>query len=293
MSRILLFCRFATIVLVCAVVAHQAVADPPIVLRDYRFIPSESSVDVTGGIADYDLKLTVAGTFGLVTGYEGEATPVSSAPQPPELEPFAQFVNVHGILYNPLSATPSPTPGWDLDKTLNMSGWTGTFSPDDPNQLFFLGADGQGVAMRVEATIEGGWLQITGGSSDPIGSKPVLYQIDALAHLLPFPDLNGDGAVTAADVVAMQQALTDPQAYEAQHDLSSADFLALGDVNGDGVVNNADLQALLNDLKSNVFAEPVPEPPAGILLALSLPALILMQFCQSKMLRRRKFAVRA
>ena len=274
MNRILSLCCVSMTVLVWAVAVRQAAADPPIYLRDYQFIPSKTNVLVTGGPSDYNLNLTIAGRFGLVTGYNGEPTPADSpVSSAPELEPFAQFVNVHGILYNPLSAAPLPIPGWDLDKTLNMSGWNGTFLPDDPNQLFFLGADGQGVAMRVEADIDGGWLHLIGGSSDPVGAKPVLYQINALAHLLPFPDFNGDGAVTSADVMLMQQALVSPQVFETQHYLSGDDFTALADVNGDGQVNNADLQSLLDDLKAGTFADPVPEPASIILLGLGALAI--------------------
>ena len=98
-------------------------------------------------------------------------------------------------------------PGWDLDKTLNLSGLHGTFSVGDPNDLFFFGGDGQGVALRLQATINGGWLHLTGGSSDPVGKNPVLYQIDALAHLAPFPDFNQDDAVTTADLQPMLTAL--------------------------------------------------------------------------------------
>jgi len=274
MNRILLFCCVTMAVSITAVAAGQGLVEPPIILlSDYRFIPSESTVDVTGGDADYNLKLNIIGEFGLERGYGGEPVPVGSAPQPPGQGAFAKFVNVNGILVNLLSATSAPSPGWDLDKTLNMSGWNGTFLTDDQDQLFFFGADGQGGAMRVEADLEGGWLHITGGSTDPVGSNPVLYQINALAHLLPFPDFNGDGEITAADIVAMQQALSSPQAFEAQNDLSSADFVALADVNGDGVVNNADLQALLNNLKSGAYADPVPEPPSFFMLALALALL--------------------
>jgi hypothetical protein len=279
MNRVLSLCRVATIILMWAVVVHQAAADPPLYLHDYHFIPSKTTVHVTGGPSDYNLNLTIAGVFGLVTGYNEELDPTA---QVPTLEPYAQFVDVHGILYNPQSAAPLPLPGWDLDKTLNMSGWTGTFSADDPNQLFFLGADGQGVAMRVEADINGGWLHLTGGSSDPVGSHPVLYQINALAHLAPFPDFNGDGVITTADVVSMQQALTAPQVFESQHYLSSDDFTALGDINGDGQVTNADLQALLDYLKAGGGStNPVPEPASWILATVALAIVAGTRFCVS------------
>ena len=169
-------------------------------MRDFRFIPSKTTVLVTGGSPGYDLNLTIAGRFGLVTGYDEVVSPPATVPL---LVPHAEFIDVHGILFNPLSLAPLPLPGWDLDKTLNLSGLHGTFSVGDPNDLFFFGGDGQGVALRLQATINGGWLHLTGGSSDPVGKNPVLYQIDALAHLAPFPDFNQDGAVTVADLQPM------------------------------------------------------------------------------------------
>jgi|SRR3954468_5235557 len=60
----------------------------------------------------------------------------------PMLVPHAEFIDVHGILYNPLSLAPLPLPGWDLDKTFNLSALKGTFTGGDQNRLFFLGADG-------------------------------------------------------------------------------------------------------------------------------------------------------
>jgi len=98
-------------------------------LRDYRFIPSKTTVHVSGGPSDYNLNLTIAGELGLVTGYNEELDPTAHVPT---LEPYAQFVDVHGILYNPLSAAPLPLPGWDLDKTLNMSAGMARFLPTIP-----------------------------------------------------------------------------------------------------------------------------------------------------------------
>jgi hypothetical protein len=252
-------------------VAAGALADPPDLLSNYRFIPSETSVHVSGGLPAYNLNLTIAGRFGLVTGYDEVVSPTTKVPS---LVPHAEFIDVHGILFNPLSLAPLPLPGWDLDQTLNFSGLHGTFSVGDPGDLFFLGGDGQGVALRLQATINGGWLHLTGGSSDPVGKNPVLYQIDALAHLAPFPDFNQDGAVTSADLQPMLTALSQMSPISAASSFADADLLSLGDVNGDGVFNNADVQSLLDMLKTaGTSLAAVPEPATFVLMALALPGL--------------------
>jgi hypothetical protein len=258
----------AIVLLLVAIFAGRALGQPPDFLHDYRFIPQDTVVHVSGGVQGYNMDLTIAGTFGLVTGYQEGVDPTT---QIPTLTPFAQFINVHGILYNPLSAAPLPVPGWDLDKTLNLSGLTGTFSTSNPDQLFFRGADGAGVALLLEADINGKLLHITGGSSDPIGVNPVLYRIDALAHLTPFPDFNGDGAITVADLAPMLSAMNSPQTFMAANNLSSDDLLSMGDLNGDGKVTNADVQGLINMLASGGSASlsAVPEPPAVMLGAVA------------------------
>ncbi len=249
----------------------QAVADPPDLLREYRFIPAKSIVHESSGSTATGVNLTVAGTFGLVTGYNDGPTPIASAS--PVLEPFAAFVNVHGILYPAPSVPPVAVPTWalDLDKTLNLSGLHGTFTVGNPNDISFLGADGQGVALRLQATISGGFLHLTGGSSDPPSTKSTLYQVDALAHLAPFPDFNQDGSITAADIPPMLAALAQLNLSPTAADFASTDLLSIGDVNGDGVFNNADVQALLTMLKtSSVTPTAVPEPSAICLLAIGV-----------------------
>jgi hypothetical protein len=91
-------------------------------------------------------------------------------------------------------------------------------------------------------------------------------------------DFNRDGHVDAADILAMQQALTDLHGYEQTHGgLSDSQVSTMGDLNNDGKFTNADLQTFLIDLKSGGgSADPVPEPAAlllgavgGVLLAAS------------------------
>ncbi len=240
-----------------AMASSVAVADPPDLLRNYRFITSKSTVDVTSSTGN-DMPLNILGRFGLVTGYNYDTGGPTA--QSPSIEPFAQFTDVEAILYDPRRATPLPSPGWDLDKTLNLSGLTGTFSvPDD---LFFLGADGQGQAIRLQATITGPLLHLTGGSSDPCCNFD-RYAVDAWAHQLPWADFNGNGLVDAADYATWQQSVG-----------KSVTAGGEGDANGDGIVDAADYtiwrdelgetdgMAMAAGLASNV----VPEPASMALL---------------------------
>lgn len=87
-------------------------------------------------------------------------------------------------------------------------------------------------------------------------------------------DFNRDGHVDAADLLAMEQALTNLPAYQSAKGLSNAQLLAIGDIDGDGKFTNADLQALLNVLLSGGgSATPVPEPAAVVLISVGALAL--------------------
>jgi Dockerin type I domain len=223
-----------------------AAADPPLSLTDYRFITPKSVVDVRSG--SVDMPLNILGQFGLVKGWNEEVDPTAQVPQ---LVPFAQFTNVNAILFDPRRAAPLPSPGWDLDKTLNLSGLKGTFTvPDD---LFFLGADGQGQALRLEATITGPLLHLTGGSSDPCCHYD-LYSVDAWAHQSPWADFNGDGQVDAGDYAIWRQNFG-----------AAVTSGSNGDANGDGVVDAADYTIWRNQLgqtdgTSSLTSGQVPEP---------------------------------
>lgn len=266
--------RFALIALVLLASANLALADPPDLLRNYFFLPTKTTVHVSGGTQGYNMNLTIAGRFGLVTGYDETIDPISHAPT---LVPHAEFVDVHGILYNPLSLAPFPVPGWDVDKTLNLSGLKGTFNGGDQNHLFFLGGDGAGVAEILTADITGPWLHLTGGSSDPPSSTSVLYRVDALAHLAPFPDFNRDGQLTSADVPMMLSALGDLNTFKSNPYLgdASSSLLSMADMNGDGALTNADVQSFLTLLKTGGDSlTTVPEPSSLALAFCGAAAII-------------------
>jgi hypothetical protein len=71
-------------------------------------------------------------------------------------------------------------------------------------------------------------------------------------------DMNRDGVVSAADIQAMEYALSDLNGYDGTYHLQVDNTDFAGDVNDDGQFNNADLQALLSNLRSG-GANPVPE----------------------------------
>jgi hypothetical protein len=243
---------FSAALVLAAYLVGAASADPPLSLTNYRFITPKSVVDVRSIRDHTDTQLNILGSFGLVKGWNEKV-----GPSGPELVPFAQFTNVHGILFDPRRATPLPSPGWDLDNTLNLSGLKGTFTvPDD---LFFFGADGQGQAFRVEAKLTGPLLHLTGGSSDPCCNYD-LYSVNAWAHQLPWADFNSDGQVDASDYTTWRQNLGATVAPGTD-----------GDANGDGVVDSSDYvlwraQLGQTDGISSLASGLVPEPATMCLL---------------------------
>jgi GH35 family endo-1,4-beta-xylanase len=97
------------------------------------------------------------------------------------------------------------------------------------------------------------------------------YQIVVPAVL---GDFNRDGHFTAADILAMQNALSDLPTYETAQGMNDSYLDSIGDFNGDGLVNGADLQMMLSQLASGHGSESVPEPASIALLALGGFALL-------------------
>jgi GH35 family endo-1,4-beta-xylanase len=82
-------------------------------------------------------------------------------------------------------------------------------------------------------------------------------------------DFNRDGHFTAADIAAMQSALTDLPDYESAQGMNDTYLNSIGDFNHDGIVNSFDLQGMINSLLAGQGnSSTVPEPTSVVLLAL-------------------------
>lgn len=202
------FRLIAVAAVVMAALVTSAAADPPDILRNYRFVTSHSTVHVSGGLPGYNMDLSIDGRFGVVTGYDYSVDPTAHIPT---LVPHAEFVDVKAILFNPLSLAPLPVPGWDLDKTLNLTGLAGTFQTGDSSRLYFQGVDGQGAPIKLEAAVRDPLIHIV-GANDPrcaaCGRDLIGYTIDAYGILPKQVDYNADGIVDAADYVMWRKTPT-------------------------------------------------------------------------------------
>jgi hypothetical protein len=112
-------------------------------------------------------------------------------------------------------------------------------------------------------------------------NTPTYVALDDL-QLLDVPtqkgDLNLDGSTSVTDMSALMAALSDLQRYQAAHNLTDDQMLALSDLDGDRRVTNEDLQGLI-DLLANAGGggtlTSVPEPAGWWLAAIGLAVLLI------------------
>ena len=263
------FATFLGTIWATAAVADSSDVSIPDILRNYRFITSRSTVEVSGGLPVFSVDWNVAGKFGLATGYDGLLTPTPPpTATPPEVSGHASFVNVNAYMFHPMSAGPASPIAIDLDSTLNLSGLKGTFKV--PSDIHFTGDDGQGIPMNLEAVIRGPLLHLTGATL-PVPTCATcginMYKIDALAVIGPYADINLDGVVNSADLHVLMSNIG----------MQSGATFEQGDVDGNGTVDGNDFLAWQRTLGAatslSAFSDlstsgsEVPEPATLALLA--------------------------
>lgn len=213
-----------------AAAASQSVrADPPDVLRQYRFLGSLSQLRATGGIAGIDVAYDVSGTFDLITGWE-----YRSDPPPLSLHAYARFDQVDAWASHPLlDGLPL-----NLDRVLNLTGLRGELLPvGAPFDVYeFTGKTEDGSAVRLVGRLLGQWLALDGQTTPPPGSADFLaYELRSWARLRPFADFDVDDAVGDGDLTVWEQH------FGAVLPPASDPPWIWGDADEDGAVDGADL----------------------------------------------------
>jgi hypothetical protein len=174
------------------------------------------------------------------------------------------FDEISIIFYNGLTASPPVAPivvngtahaaaHFEIDLVGSSNLWSGPQLPSSLNLSDF------NVRMM--------------GSFDDESPPNLIDLLMTVTSLNPIPlllgDMNRDGHVDAADVVAMTRALADPSAYETSYDLNDEDLLQLADLDGSGSIDNDDLQALVTRLSNSSEATQAAPEPNTFVLALA------------------------
>jgi len=201
--------------------------DPPDLLRSYRFLPRQSTLVQSIGVAGANGRYVVSGRFDLVSGWE-----YVDDPKPVSIHPFAEFENVRAWATNPLLGSPP----LNLDHVLNLSGLRGrqlpVAAPFDVYQ--FQGNTEDGSAVNLYASLIGRWFYLRGGTEAPSESAGVFeYRINALARQQPFADFNEDGVVDRDDLLNWASHAGPTPAAEG-------DWHVAGDANADALVDGDD-----------------------------------------------------
>ncbi|HTQ39758.1 MAG TPA: autotransporter-associated beta strand repeat-containing protein [Pirellulales bacterium] len=174
---------------------------------------------------------------------------------------------------------------WTGSPFLRVSNWNGTpvtGSASDTDQLI-VGANSSGLNSTQLADIHfTGYL--TGAVYSSANPGEV---VPALTTQLLLGDVTQNSHVDAADIVAMESALTNLSLYQSSHSFDSFDMLDIFDTNHDGVISVADVQGLISLLHSGGGnTAGVPEPESCILLVMG--GLILIGRCQIVKTRNKK-----
>ncbi|TWT87202.1 hypothetical protein Mal64_27400 [Pseudobythopirellula maris] len=165
-----------------------ASAQPPDQLRHYEFSPQLSRIHISGGFAGVDFRSPIGGEFDLLTGFEYRLDPDDAlfSIRPPSLEPYALFKNVDAAYFDAFSNQRR-----DLDRLLNLSGLEGYPTDYTFETIDFVGLDGQGAPIRLQARV-GERRLVLSGRNNPSCCDFFDYEIKAVALLSPLGDYNFD-----------------------------------------------------------------------------------------------------
>ena len=261
MHRERLSACFLAFISLVALGLQSALAQPPDLLRSYRFVPRLSTLHQTGGFAGFDIRLPIFGTYDFITGYRGGDGPL------PVLHPYALFDNVEATGGHPASA--SILPAEDLDDVLTLSGLDGKPIHHGPQGLTvyrFTGDDGSGdfaAKVNLHVATLGRWMFMRGGTTPPCCDF-FQYDIKAIARQIPYGDFDGDGDVGASDLATWGTGLD-----VDGKPLNGRDFLNWQRSYGETAPSISVFEAMLDaalTASGNATVTGVPEPTSLVLL---------------------------
>jgi hypothetical protein len=258
MKHVVRIFRLATVAALALICLQQARAQSTNTLQSYRFIPSRSTLEVTGGVAGIE-QYFAYGSFRLVANAANPA-----------------FVDVQSWLVRD-----SQSPYQWTDQKLNLSGLDGAISPSDPNHLVFQGVDGQNQPFTLTAVQHGRLMHLV-GENDPGCCGMLTYRFDALAYNAPYADFNLDGIVDGSDRNALManmgtfaHAIFEQGDADGDGDVDGSDFLTWQREIGDAIAMSEFAEVAFAGFAGGSIA--VPEP-RGVMLAIMYIALFLKRY---------------
>ncbi|QEG37817.1 hypothetical protein [Bythopirellula goksoeyrii] len=256
MRRVTCLASLLEILTLLSLGLQSASAQPPDLLRSYRFIPRLSTLHQTGGLIGTDFHMPISGPYDFITGYQGSDSPL------PSLNPYAQFANVEATVQHPFYMEPH-----NIDNFLNLSGLDGTPVHHGPHGLVvyhFSGFDSQESRVDLHVATFRRWMFMRGGT-EPLCCDFFGYDIKAIARQIPYGDFDDDGNVGASDLAAWQSGHD-----AAGNVLGGRDFLSWQRSYGETAPSIGEFDAMLDAAlvaSGNAAISAIPEPASLILIA--------------------------
>ncbi|HEY2826955.1 MAG TPA: autotransporter-associated beta strand repeat-containing protein [Pirellulales bacterium] len=152
-------------------------------------------------------------------------------------------------------------PAWSATGVLTIAGWNYNHSAGSDNHVVFPAA---GLTATQLSQIQFDHFHQGAQFAPTLGVTNGLFTANEIVPVVG--DINQDGHVNAADIGAIELALTNPSSYAGLHSaFTSKDISFILDVDTNGSVNNGDLMYLISGLKSGGVFLQVPEPSTLVL----------------------------
>jgi probable HAF family extracellular repeat protein len=210
-------------------------------------------INSAGNVVGFATRSTEVGGTGAFLWHPGDASVTDLDPSQDFGNTFASGINDNNVVVG--SDTNGGAFVWD--SAHGMRNLQDLIDPSAP----YLVTDARDVN-------DNGW--IIGTATNTNDNLPHAIIFKPISQILP-GDYNRDQHVNAADIAALELALTNLANYKSLYGVSDAELLQINLLPGESTaaLNNSDLQALLTYLKTGDSANPIPEPASACLAVLA------------------------